>query len=125
MSYMKRLVEDKVYVQVWLNQSDGWNFWNGYTPGDKMLLAAEYYADASMLPNHDESQPNAILNQAFRELNIDDPTTEWAQQYREDRHRSLSVGDVVVVGESAYACARMGWQPVALPREHCIYGGRA
>lgn len=124
MSYMKRLVEDKVYVQVWLNQgTDGWNFWNGYQPGDKMLLAAEYYADASLLPGHDESQPNAILNQAFRELNIDNPSTEWAVEYRDKRHRSLSVGDVVVVGEAAYACARVGWQAVTLPREDCIYSG--
>lgn len=122
MSYMKRLVEDRVYVQVWLNQcEDGWNFWEGYRDGDKMLLAAEYYADAALLPRDDESQPNAILNQAFRELNIDSPETGWARDYRDNGNRSLSVGDVVVVGEVAYACARFGWKPATLSRENCIY----
>lgn len=123
MSYMKRLIEDLVYVQVWLNQcEDGWNFWEGYRPGDKMLLATEYYADAALLPDlRDGRSPDRILNEAWRELNVDFPTTLWAKEYRAKRNRSLSVGDVVVVGEAAYAVARLGWQSVSLPREDCIY----
>ena len=123
MSYMKRLVEDMVYVQVWLNQAeDGWNFWNGYRPGDKMLLAAEYYRHTSLLPDpRDERSPDRILNEAWRELNIDDPTAEWAKEYRANGNRSLSVGDVVMVGEVAYAVAKMGWEQVSLSSQDCIY----
>lgn len=116
MSYMKRLIEDMVYVQVWLNESeDGWNFWEGFRPDDKMRLAVEYYADAALLPDvRDGRSPDRILNQAFRELNIDEPTEDWAKEYRANRNRSLSVGDVVVVGEVAYAVERMGWKQVSL-----------
>jgi hypothetical protein len=41
---------------------------------------------------------------AFERLNIDHPAG-W-------RHRSMSVGDVVVVGETALRCAPIGWEPV-------------
>jgi hypothetical protein len=41
---------------------------------------------------------------AFERLNIDHPPG-W-------RHRSMSVGDVVVVGETALRCAPVGWEPV-------------
>jgi hypothetical protein len=128
MGAMKRLVEDMVYVQVFLNQTeDGWNFWHGYRPGDKMLLAAEYYRHVSLLPDPLEGHPDPgglpsrILNEAWRELNIDEPAAEWAKEYRAKGNRSLSVGDVVVVGECAYAVAKIGWQAVSLSREDCIY----
>ena len=51
----------------------------------------------------------AALTTVFRELNIDEPTTEWAQQYRQAGHRSPSVRDVIVICETAWACAPFGW----------------
>ncbi|TXH22919.1 MAG: hypothetical protein E6R06_15965 [Mycobacterium sp.] len=55
----------------------------------------------------------ALLRTVFDELNVDDPSTEWAQQYRRDRNRSFSVGDVVVLGETAWACASFGWDSIS------------
>lgn len=54
-----------------------------------------------------------VLRTVFDELNVDDPSTEWAQQYRRDRNRSFSVGDVVVLGETAWACASFGWDSIS------------
>lgn len=115
MSYMKRLIENMVYVQVWLNeQPDGLNFL-GYKSPHPMRLAAEYYVDVALV----EDGPFTVLNQAFEQLNIDYPTAEWAKEYRARRNRSLSVGDVVVVGEQAYACEPVGWKPVTLSAGYC------
>lgn len=117
MSYMKRLIEDKVYVQVWINESpDGMFFMHGFRPGDTLRLAAEYYVDASMVS---DGSAYPVLNQAFHELNVDEPAEDWAKSYRAERNRSLSVGDVVVVGELAYACQSVGWKPVALTAANC------
>ena len=117
MSYMKRLIEDKVYVQVWLNEAeDGTNFL-GYKPHHPMRLAAEYYTDAELVQ---AGSANPALEQAFIQLNIDSPTEDWAKEYRANRYRSLSVGDVVVVGELAYACESVGWKSVSLRTENCV-----
>lgn len=121
MSYMKRFLEEMqphpIYVQVWLNsRTDGLNFLYGYRHGDPMQLALEFYTDATKL---EPGTPISILEQAFHELNVDEPQARWAQDYRRDRNRSLSVGDVVVVGESAYACASVGWQSVTLNAADC------
>lgn len=51
----------------------------------------------------------AALETVFEQLNIDDPDQDWARDYRRARHRSLSVGDVVVIGETAWAVAPRGW----------------
>ena len=117
MAYMKRLIEDRVYVQVWLNQcDDGMNFLRGFRADDKLMLAVEYYADFALVG---DGSANPVLEEAFEQLNIDEPTAEWAQAYRQARMRSLSVGDVVVVGEVAYACASVGWEPVSLQAVQC------
>jgi hypothetical protein len=62
-----------------------------------------------------------VLEDAFREFNIggfENPDT-LAHAYRragktpgELGNRSLSVGDVVVVGEDAFVCASLGWVKV-------------
>ena len=56
---------------------------------------------------------DAALAQVFEQLNIDTPTAAWAQQYRAAGNRSLSVGDVVAIGETAWAVASFGWTPVS------------
>ena len=116
MSYMKRLIEGKVYVQVWLNEADGGLNFLGYKPDHPLRLATEYYIDAELLQ---DGTPHAVLNAAFEQLNIDNPTEAWAKEYRIDRNRSLSVGDVVMVGETAYACESIGWKAVSLTAEQC------
>ncbi len=49
----------------------------------------------------------------FEQLNISRPQHSWALRYRLAGHRSLSVGDVVVLGETAWACSSVGWTPVS------------
>lgn len=51
----------------------------------------------------------SLRNEVFSQLNIDTPDKPWAQLYRAGRNRSLSVGDVIVVGESSWAVAPIGW----------------
>lgn len=55
-----------------------------------------------------------LLAIVWDQLNIDNPAADWAQKYRKEHHRSLSVGDVVVIGEQAFCCDRAGWSPVTL-----------
>ena len=55
---------------------------------------------------------SAALEHIFDELNCE-PTTTWATGWRHAGHRSLSVGDVVVIGETAWAVASVGWNPVS------------
>jgi hypothetical protein len=111
MSYMKRAIEEGVPVKVYLNANERESFMDGFKEADPLVLAAEYRVGVEMI---DSGSANPILNQAFRELNIDDPTAEWAVEYRARGRRSLSVGDVVVVGEIAYAVDRVGWKPVSI-----------
>lgn len=52
------------------------------------------------------------LETVFEQLNIDEPTETWALKYRLAGHRSLSVGDVVCIGETAWAVDISGWQTI-------------
>lgn len=54
----------------------------------------------------------AALERIFDELN-EEPSTQWAQDYRTAGNRSLSVGDVVVLGETAWVVAPVGYKGVA------------
>ncbi|UOW93377.1 hypothetical protein SEA_LABELLE_51 [Mycobacterium phage Labelle] len=49
-----------------------------------------------------------ILAWVFYEFNIGE--SQHAKAYRAKLLRSLSVGDVVVVGETAWACESIGWK---------------
>lgn len=48
----------------------------------------------------------------FEQLDIDEPEHLWALRYRLAGHRSLSVGDVVVLGETAWTVEPIGWKPL-------------
>lgn len=68
------------------------------------------------LPIPTGTRPNqtaiaAALEHIFDELNCE-PTTTWAVGWRHAGHRSLSVGDVVAIGETAWAVASVGWNPL-------------
>lgn len=68
-------------------------------------------------------QPSAedvkgLLELIFEQLNIADPDQPWAHKYRLAGHRSLRVGDVVVIGETAWACASSGWKLLTAERLH-------
>lgn len=56
-----------------------------------------------------------LLAYVWAECNIDEPESFFGNIYRQARNRSLSVGDVVQVGDShAWACEPLGWRQVAL-----------
>jgi hypothetical protein len=55
---------------------------------------------------------DAALELIFEQLNIDIPEHDWAIAYREAGHRSFSIGDVAVVGETAFACDS-GWTRIS------------
>ena len=58
------------------------------------------------------------LEIVFEQLNIPSPHHSWAIAYRRAGQRSLSVGDVVVIGETAWACASSGWDLLTADQLH-------
>ena len=74
----------------------------------KLYAAAGFTLTAAEQPSAD--QIKVALETVFEQLNIDDPDQPWAITYREAGNRSLSVGDVVVIGETAWAVAGSGWE---------------
>ena len=72
---------------------------------------------------HPAEDAHIPLEMAFEEFNVG--TGDLAQRYRDRRLRSLSVGDVVVVGETAWACASAGWTPVTGDALRILEGAEA
>lgn len=94
----------------------------GYLPGDTMV---EVFSYGHWGPNADKDDPyfpeliTAALSEAFEAFNIlddpyyaDHPAHEEAVAYRRTAGRSLSVGDMVVLGERTYVVQRFGWAEV-------------
>jgi len=82
---------------------------DGYRPGDPMVAVFTYQADPAR-------GPEAVAEDAFGIFNghpRDARDADLARAYYERQLRSLSVGDVVVVGEVPLAVAKAGWIPVA------------
>jgi hypothetical protein len=82
----------------------------GYQPGDPMVRVFTYQADPA------GRSPEEIAEEAFAICNghpRDAGGQELARRYYQRRLRSLSVGDVVAIGEVALAVGRpAGWDPV-------------
>ena len=95
---------------------------DGFTPGDPMVRVFTYQATPR------GRSPEAIAEDAFALANghpRDDETARLSRLYYQRRLRSLSVGDIVCVGEVALAVGRpAGWEPASGPlaevrtREH-------
>lgn len=100
-----------VPTTVYLNEAPG-SFLGFNRAAPARLRAAATFN----LPIPTDTRPHqtaisAALEHIFDELNCE-PTTTWAIGWRNARFRSLSVGDVVVIGETAWAVASVGWNPV-------------
>ena len=55
----------------------------------------------------------AICEDAFERFNIGNPDRDpVVAEYRGAEHRSLSVGDIVIVDGRPYVCASFGFDPV-------------
>jgi hypothetical protein len=79
---------------------------DGFTPGDPMVRVFTYQTLPCGRP------PEAIAEDAFALANghpRDPGSAELSRRYYEQRLRSLSVGDVVAVGEVGLAAGRVGW----------------
>ena len=81
----------------------------GYQPGHPMVRVFAYQADPA------GQAPEVIAEEAFAICN-GHPDDAWGEElsrrYYARELRSLSVGDVVAVGEAPLAVARAGWTPV-------------
>ena len=121
-----------ITVTIWHNvavdgQGHHTGMLDGYQPGDPMVRVFTYQADpAGRLPEDIAEETFAICNGHPR----DTRGADLAEQCYQRRPRSLSVGDVVAVGEVALAVGRpAGWDPVRgsrlLPRHPARTSGRA
>ena len=92
-------------------------FRRGYRPGDRIKRVYAYEYDTSDLGITPDTV-GAIAEQAFRMFN-GQPEGDWeydhTQRYQVAGNRSLSVGDVVIIGEIALSCEPHGWVFVTVP----------
>lgn len=94
----------EVKVKVLLNDM---GLFLSYTPGDLLHEAAVFDMDLGHT-----SRVEVLLEQVWVQLNIDLPQTEWAKKYRAEGNRSLSMGDVICVGETAWTPVTVGWRDI-------------
>lgn len=81
---------------------------DGYRHGDTLVEVFAYMTDT-------KGEAIALADEAFHLFNIGDDAhfgrpDNRALIYRREGNRSLSVGDVVIVGDEAFACAPSGWR---------------
>jgi len=103
-----------ITVTIWHNiarDADGTStaMLNGHQPGDPMVRVFTYQADPA-------GGPEAVAEDAFGIFNGHPRCAsdgDLARAYYERELRSLSKGDVVVIGEVALAVASAGWTPVS------------
>jgi len=78
-----------------------------YTEGDSLVEVFRFNAGTPACGNM-----LRLLAIIFEQLNIPNPTADWAQEYQ--RHnRALNTGDVVIIGEQAWACDMWEWRPLS------------
>ena len=101
-----------ITTTVYLNEGDDHFFgFNTYAPA-RLHQAAHFNLEILDQAPADAVVPGA-LEIVFEQLNIPRPQRAWALHYRLAGHRSFSVGDAVVLGETAWACASVGWTPIS------------
>jgi hypothetical protein len=84
------------------------NFFLPVLPEDTFIQVAQFEIHV-----HPECF-SGVVELVFQQLNVDEPVQPWAIEYRRKRHRSLSVGDVVIVGETAWAVEPLGFKQVTV-----------
>jgi hypothetical protein len=95
-------------AKIMLNTTRGSMLWK-YHDGDQLDTVLEFEIAFPECGRIEQA-----LDIIWRELNIDEPQTLWGQMYRLNRNRSLSMGDVVVLGETAFTPITIGWKRVTL-----------
>lgn len=123
-----------MHIYICLNQRpDGLAMFYGYKPEDALNVVYSFGCDfdetwvtsdsdrgipcgSGLLPFEEETLEKCfeLFNTYPGERELPAEQLGWVTQYRDQGHRSLSVGDVVImsrgVGIRAYACDRMGWR---------------
>lgn len=96
----------KVNVKIYLNDGEDhfYGFRNKFANNPELTLVHKFELE---VPAPDVHQ---VLDWCFAEFNVGNG--EYAKAYRAKRLRSLSVGDVVTVGEGAWACESVSWVPI-------------
>jgi hypothetical protein len=97
---------ETVSVKVLLNQA---NRFMSYRDGDRLLEVLTFESGFPAC-GHVER----LLEIMWQQLTTALPVADWAQQYRRECNRSLSVGDVLVVSEQAWAVELTGWKRVSV-----------
>jgi hypothetical protein len=109
-----------LHTTVYLNHPAG--RWFGFNPASAVLRCAATFdlelADHLRGPALVEAARDVV----FEQLNIEEPEQIWALSYRLAGHRSLSVGDVVVIGETAWTVEPIGWKPLAATTLGAVIG---
>jgi hypothetical protein len=91
-------MSDKVTVKVLLNQTRA-----PYANTDRLYPAIVFDTGFPASGGIDR-----LLHIIRCQLDIGEPQADWAIKYHAEGNRSLSVGDVIVVGEQAFTCCRVG-----------------
>jgi hypothetical protein len=107
---------NRIATTVYLNHALSHLVGFGAAGPAELRAAASFTLDMAGRPHQDHIK--AALETVFDQLNIDEPATTWALGYRNSGLRSLSVGDVVVIGETAWACAASGWDLLTAEQLH-------
>jgi len=104
----------KVPVKVFLNLTESFRPYRH--DNEPWLLKAAEFESPFPACGHVEK----LLEIIFFQLSIDAPTADWAIEWQTNNHRSLSVGDIVAVGEQAWAVEPVGWKPVSVDSSRCV-----
>lgn len=100
-----------VKVQIFLNEGKGHFFgFKAFSDVPELHKAYEFEISEMFSRPITEHIIMKTLEWCFEEFNVGG--TDYAHEYRARGNRSLSVGDVVVVGEAAYACENVGWKRI-------------
>lgn len=117
---MTTMTKTNVPVKIFLNNETDRIFTmesplvRGYRDGDQFRLAASAEAELDLT---DSEGVDNLLEALFDQGNFQADGV-FKDQFTSGGHRSLSVGDVVVIGESAYAVLSWGWKRVALDHDN-------
>lgn len=84
-------------------------FIRGYEPGDVLTLMSAGTIDVEV------DNVKEALEKLFDRYNIDFPVGYEG--------RSMSVGDVIVIGETAWSCENSGWKSVDISSAKVVVSG--
>jgi len=108
-------------VRVLHNTSEDVDRWlKGWAPGQALIEVHRTTIESSFEGHADDAE--VVAEVCFHRYNappefLDGEDRADMEAYRAKRLRSLSVGDVVIVGETAYACRGFGFEAVTLTND--------